>query len=170
MALGRVVEGLPGQGSQAGGVLLEAQPQAQARALLGHAAQAGGQQGLHLVLKDGFEQAGAHVGQAGGGAGVVRHTEVAAHPTHQARPAEPGHCVRREGQVEDDAVLAGRRFHHEGAVALAGAGDEEVEVAVVGDGHGVLLQPISLSLLRRPQRRVALDQALSLGQPVIYAR
>lgn len=42
----------------------------------------------------------------------------------------------RKGVVEWDAGLAGERVHLEGPVALAGAGDEEVEVAVVGDGHG----------------------------------
>lgn len=47
----------------------------------------------------------------------------------------PGHAAWSGGQQGPDLGLASRRVDHEGLVAPAGTGDEQVEVVVGGDGH-----------------------------------
>ena len=68
------------------------------------------------------------------------------HTTPQSRAvvAQDGRLVhpgRRSGpglgcKGSPRTMWPDRRIHHEGQVALTGAGPEEVEVAVVSDGHG----------------------------------
>ena len=155
-----VEENLPGQRGQFHSLLAEAQADAQGVARPLRFGLAGHQHAMHGILEDGIVESPAQFTQIG-----RWRVDIPARPGATAGAVaayQPPNLLRREGQTEAALGVAAGGADNVGAVALPGAGDQQIEVqGIMSCRHGrsLLWSGARLEGGNRGRRRTAASQS-----------